>query len=133
MDQDEELAKFKWILIAAIAFLVSSYFSYRELKYAVWGATAEATVTRAAETTEMGRRGRRRPMLVVEYTFSDGSTGQRSERDRVPIDWPVPEGTVTVQYLPGVAGASRLAGHSNKFAVWMASGGSHAPDANVWR
>lgn len=114
MDQDEELAKLKWILIAGVAFLVSGYLSFQELKYAIWGTTAEANVTRTYETRE-----RRTNLLAVEYTFTDDEGKSHSERDDVPSDWPTPGATVMVQYLPGVEDSSRLEGHSSKLAVWM--------------
>lgn len=114
MDQDEELAKLKWILAAVVAFLVTGYLSFQELKYAVWGTTAEATVTRTFETRE-----RRRNLLAVEYTFTDTEGTSHSERDDVPSDWPTPGPKVTIQYMPGVEDSSRLEGHSSKVAVWM--------------
>lgn len=114
MDQDEELAKFKRILIAGCIFLMAGYFSYQELKYAIWGTTAEATITRTFDTRE-----RRRDLLAVEYTFSDEEGRRISERDDVPIDWPLPEDKVSVQYIPGVKDSSRLEGHSSTVAVWV--------------
>ena len=111
---DDELAKFKRILFAGIAFLVSAYFSYKELKFAVWGTTADATVTRTFET-----KNRRTPLLAVEYTFLDEAGKSHSERDDVSLDWPVESEIMTVQYLPGVDDSSRLAGHSNKVVVWI--------------
>lgn len=119
MDEEDELRQFKRIMIAVVCFLISAYFSYQELKYAVWGTMAEATVTRTFETADMGRRGRRQPRLAVEYTFTDVRTGPRSERDDVSIDWSVPQGTVDVQYLPGVPDSSRLKGNSSQIAVWI--------------
>ncbi|QDT89628.1 hypothetical protein [Gimesia algae] len=115
IDEDEELKKLKWILIAVVAFLISGYLSFKELKYTVWGATTEATVTNTFDTAE----SRRKPLLAVEYTFTDEDGKHYSERDDVPIDWPVPGPTVNVQYLPGVEDSSRLEGHSSKVAVWV--------------
>jgi hypothetical protein len=113
MDYDE-LAKFKRILLAGVVFLISAYYSYQEIKFAIWGATAEATVTRTFET-----KVKRRQLLAVEYKFSDEDGKRYSERDDVPIDWPVPASVVTVQYLPGVDDSSRLEGHSSSAAVWI--------------
>lgn len=115
IDEDAELKKMVWILIVVVAFLVTGYLSFKELKYAVWGATAEATVTNTFDTS----LGRRSPLLAVEYTFTDKDGQQHSERDDVPIDWPEPGPKVNVQYLPGVEDSSRLEGHSAKVAVWM--------------
>ena len=121
MDEEDELRKFKLILGAFCAFLISGYFAYQECKFLVWGATAEATITNMFETTGTGRN-RRSLRLAIEYTFTDSATGSRSERDDVPISWPIPQGTVTVQYLPGVAKSSRLLGNSSTFFVWIFCG-----------
>ena len=115
IDEEEELKKLKWILIAVVAFLVSGYLSFKELKYSVWGARAAATVTNTFETAA----SRRNPLLAVEYTFTDKDGQQHSEWDDVPFDWPVPGPMVNVQYLPGVEDSSRLEGHSSKVAVWV--------------
>ena len=117
MDDDDEIKKFKWLLFATVAFLISTYFSWQEFKFFVWGKTAEATITNTFDTKSGGRRSR--PMLAVEYSFSDSATGPRNERDDVPIDWPISGGTATVQYLPGVADSSRLLGHSSTIPVWI--------------
>jgi hypothetical protein len=118
MDEEEELAKLKWILIAGIAFLVTGYLSFQELKFAVWGTTAEATVTRTFETSS-GSRRRPKLLLAVEYTFSDEEGQHHSERDDVPSSWPTPGPKVTIQYMPGVEDSSRLEGHSSQVAVWI--------------
>lgn len=115
MDHDLELARFKWILIAGIAFLFSAYLSYKELKFAVWGETAEATVT---DTHEVRGGRRSSPKLAVEYTFTDESGAHHSERDDVSINSAISTNDLlTVQYLPGVDDSSRIEGNSNRFAV----------------
>ena len=117
MDEEEELKKFKWLLLAVVVFFIATYYSWQELKFVVWGQTAQASVTNTFETSTGGRRNRR--LLAVEYTFTDSATGPRSERDDVPINWPVPASTVTVQYLPGIADSSRLNGHSRHSAIMI--------------
>lgn len=126
MDEQEELAKLKWILFAGIAFLISGYYSYQELKYTVWSSTAEANVTRTYTSTKWtgggrGRRrwGRRREFLAVEYTFTDQDGKQHSERDGISIHSPAPGPKVNVQYFSGVENSSRIEGHSSKVAVWV--------------
>ncbi len=119
IDEAEELKKFKWVLIVGIVFLVSACYSWVELKYLIWGQTVDAQVTNSFIATSTGRRGRKSEKLAVEYTFADSAAGPRSERDDVSTDWPVPVGTVSVQYLPGVPDSSRLSGHTYMLAVWM--------------
>ena len=115
MDHDEELGKLKWLLVAVFAFLFSAYFSYQELKFAVAGVTADATVTNTFEV----RGGRRSsPKLAVEYTFTDEDGAHHSERDDVSIGSSISENdTISVQYLPGAEDSSRIEGNSNSFAV----------------
>jgi hypothetical protein len=115
---DTELARLKGILIAGLAFIISACFSFSELKFAIWGKTAEAKATRTRDTEGTGRRSRPKRHLEYQYNEADG-TG-RSGRDSVEIDWPVPEnGIYSVQYLPGVADSSRLLGHSRIVAVYL--------------
>jgi hypothetical protein len=114
MDQDAEIRKFKMILVAGLAFLFSAYSSWQELKFAMWGTTAEARVTRTFDTAE-----RRRPLLAVEYTFEDRDGRSHSERDDLPASFPDPGDVVTVEYLPGVEDSSRIEGHSSMASVWV--------------
>ncbi len=119
MDEEHEIAKLKWLFFAGVAFLITGYLSYKEMKYAIRGKSAEATITRTFETTSVGRRGKPRKYLVVEYSFIDDDGKHQNDSDDVALDWPVPEQSVTVEYLPGVERSSRIEGHSNMFAVWM--------------
>lgn len=118
MDTDDEMRQLKsmakWILLAVVVFFSSGYYAFQELKFMIWGQTAEATVTNVFETAE-----RRKPLLAVEYTFTDAEGAHHSERDDVPRSWPKPGPKVTVQYLSGVEDSSRLEGHSSTTAVWV--------------
>ena len=87
MDEEDELKKFKWLLFATVAFLISTFYSWREFKFFAWGETAEATITNTFETQSGSRR--RIPLKAVEYTFTVSATGPRSERDDVAVDWPL--------------------------------------------
>ncbi|MDB5384373.1 MAG: hypothetical protein JWM11_19 [Planctomycetaceae bacterium] len=119
MDQDAELAKFKWMLIAGVGFLITGYFSLQELRYALFSKTVDATITQIREKTVSGRRGRTHQELAFEYQFKEVEGPVRNERDDVSVDWPRPgNGTIAIQYIPGVEKASRLLGHSNMFAVY---------------
>lgn len=73
---------------------------YLDLEYAFTGQEAEATVTR----TEPARNG-----VHVEYRFVDADGNPRTGNDTAAQGWTAPpDGTVTVQYLPGADGHSRL-------------------------
>lgn len=111
MDQDAEMKRLKWVLFTGLVFLVSAYFSWTELKFFMRGKTAEATVTGTSEY---------RKYTSVDYRFSDDSGTLRTENDRVPASWPVPEigTTLKVQYLDA-QDSSRVAGHSNMVSVYV--------------
>jgi hypothetical protein len=117
VDRDEELARFKWLLMTGVIFLVSALLSYTELKYLLWGKSAQGKVTKSFES-RVGDVGLlRSPQLAVEYTFTDAGT-QRNEADSVPLDWPLPaDGTVVIEYLAGSPNASRLQGHRHLWPV----------------
>ncbi|MEX0704804.1 MAG: DUF3592 domain-containing protein [Planctomycetales bacterium] len=118
MDEEAELARFKWLLISGVAFLISAFFAWSELQYALRSRTVEAELVEVRETYTVGRRGRRVPKLEVEYRFTEEDGALRLERDDVSTDWPLPEAdTVAVQYFPGAPGESRLAGHRNWIAL----------------
>jgi hypothetical protein len=110
VDQENELARAKWLLIAVLLFLVSGCISYGELDYALRGHDAEARVTKAYES----RSTRGRTSLTVEYEFTEPDGTRRKGMNSVPTDWPVPpDGTVVVRYTAGADGNSRLAGRVN--------------------
>ena len=120
MDMDNEMARLKWLLVAGLIFVVSAFFYWRELKYAVVGKRTDAWLVRVYETTESGRRGRRVEKLVVEYQFKESVGATRKESDTIAIDADRPAGpTVAVQYLNGSPGSSRLAGNTRQWWLFV--------------
>lgn len=113
MDDDTESWKFVAGLVAVLAFVASTFFAWQELKYAVAGKTATATVEQVTDIS-VGRRrtvGLRHYDRNVHYHFRDTDGNDRRDVDWVPLNWlPPPGGTVTVQYL---GDRSRLAGNRN--------------------
>lgn len=120
MDVDEEVRKAKRLIVSAIIFLAGAIFSYGEIKFWIWGRMAEAQVVRTYETK--GASSRSGPKLAVEYTFTDVSSGSRSERDYVPLSWKVTGPTEMVEYIPGVADSSRLKGNDRSLVVYLFAG-----------
>lgn len=116
---DREVQRLIWLLFAGAGFLVSGVLSCVEWRYSIWGAVAEAQVIRTYETANHYDSSYKQPLLGVEYVFKEADGTQRHERDNVPISWPVPGPTVAVQYIPGVAQTSRLAGDTASIAVWI--------------
>jgi len=119
MDNEDELAQFKRIIMAIIVFLMTMYFSYQEMKYVIWSTTAEATVTRTFETAESAGRFRRRELLAIEYTFTDEDGQSHNEREDIPLDHPAPGERITVEYIPGVEDSSRIEGYSSLIPIWI--------------
>ena len=124
MDTEAETAKFKVMLVVAIIFLISAFLAWRELKYMMFAEEADAKIVRVYQFEEVGRRGRVREKLAIEYKFTDAETGAvRTETDTFPISTPPPKGkTVQVEYLEGAEGRSRVAGHDQKIWLWVCGG-----------
>jgi hypothetical protein len=119
-EQDADVGRLVSLAVAAVFFAASAWFTFGELRYAIWGREVEARIVSVVETAEY--RGRRSggdvPVKIVEYIFQETDGPGRREKDRVSIDWTPPEsGTVVVEYVPGRKDASRLAGKSYVVAV----------------
>lgn len=116
MEIDDDIKKFRFILVVGVLFLLSAVFSWGELKYALSGKSADAVVLQVKQTREGGRRSS--PKLSVEYQFAEEGGASRREYDTMPLDWKPPQDrTVKVQYLAGSPDSSRLAGNGNM--VWV--------------
>ena len=119
MDPDKELSRAKWLLGALALFLISGFFAFGELRYAVWGQTVSANITQTRRFEEPGRRGNHREMISVEYSFPSGSTGTLNERDALPADWPITGNTIIVEHIPGTVDSSRVMGHRSLGSVYV--------------
>ncbi|MBA4029493.1 MAG: hypothetical protein C0478_01030 [Planctomyces sp.] len=120
MDTDQEMQRLKGGLIILGVVLISGWFSFTELRYAVWGRQAEAVITNAEIGIERGRRGRETAVLNVTYSYQDQAGTQRNESESLPVDTHLSTGEkAMVSYLPGVERSTRLSGRPNYFAVIM--------------
>lgn len=110
VDEDAEQRKAGMLIVAIIAFVISAWYSFNELTYALKGTTVTATVMRTYEFTVPTRYGQSAPRLGVEYAFTDADGDLRQDKDWVPLPSQLRgEPGVEVQYLPGPDGDSRLA------------------------
>lgn len=117
-DVSVEVARFKWLVVSAVIFLISACVSWGELVFLVFSRTTQAEVTRVYQVTLYGRGGSERRMTRVEYAFTEPDGTKRDGYDTVPTDWEVPAaGPVSVRYTPGADGSTRLAGHVNWLPV----------------
>lgn len=110
VDEDAEQRKAGLLIAAVVAFVISGWYSFNELKYFLWSHTVTATVTRTYEFTVPTRHGQSGPRLGIEYEFTDADGETRHDKDWVPLPSEVRgQAGVDIQYLPGPEGDSRLA------------------------
>lgn len=112
---------FKWrfwltiVIGCAAVLLFSAYTTYVEVRYLMSGRTAGAAITSVEEMRGAGRNAE--PFRRVRYTFADVDGSDRKEFDDMARDWAPPAGaSISVQFLSGKAGWSRIAGHDR---LWM--------------
>jgi hypothetical protein len=116
-EEDREYFKLYSLLFGIGLFVVSAFYSFNELDYAIRGRTAAATSMRKHETTNGHRNGP--TVLNVQYEFPDTDGTVRKEYDIVPLDWTFPAATpLQIQFIPKSAYSSRLAGHTHPFWVF---------------
>ena len=89
---------------------VALFFGGRELMYSMFAKFTDAKVVgQSQEARSAGRNGGVRQVVVVNYEFTQTNRRIRRESDEVPFDASRPVGpTVSVEYVAGLAGASRI-------------------------
>ncbi len=121
MDIGHQMIRAKWLLIAVVVFLISGCISFFEFQYFAFGQTATGDIT-STQTLE-GRRRRgwsRTKKLQVNFNYTEADGSQRKGVDTVDLDWPVPANRkVSIQYMPGPYGQSRIAGQVNWFILGL--------------
>lgn len=119
MDMEEETAKFKWLLIVAVAMLISGCYSYSELKYLAFSKEVDGTVRRSYTQEERARRFRTREVLIVEYAYKDEGGSLKTAKERFTNTSQAPaDGTrVKLEYLAGDDDSVRLSGNRKWGAV----------------
>jgi len=116
MHDDKRLAR-GILITAAAVFAVAACSVGQDLRYAVAGRTATATVDGVTGWNAGGRRtGSRRAIVLVDYHFTDASgTARTGVFDISTFDPRPPKGsTITVEY---VGGSSRPPGRLNGGAL----------------
>lgn len=108
----------------AVLIAVMSFFGGRELCYSVAARTTDANVMgQATETRSGSRGGLPYSVLAIDYSFTELGGRHRNEHDELPLDPSRKLGqTVKVEYVPGVAGMSRLQGGRHRTAALMILG-----------
>jgi len=98
------------------AFVVSTWLSWRELRFAVSGRSVDATITSAEVVTRrMGRSSHQ--VLAVAYVFATVQ-GLVSGSLDLPVGFPVPEaGVLPLVYLPSRPEVIKVKGHGQTVPV----------------
>lgn len=109
----DKYARFQLLIIASLLGVIG-FFIGRELLYWQLGKTIDAKMTRQSnEQRSAGRHGGLRSVVVLDYSFEEASGRQRHERDEIRFgSGPSISETVSVEYVPGIAGFSRVRGNS---------------------
>lgn len=95
------------MLFIAVFSGLMGYVIGHELWYSLSGKTTEAKITRhSVESRSAGKYRGSHSVVVIDYSFTEASGRQRTERDEVSGS-SVGE-TVAVDYIPGVGGLSRV-------------------------
>jgi hypothetical protein len=115
MDQENELAKMKFLLVAVVFFLISCFYTYREFKYALLGTVVEAKVTEVYDEKIRGRFGRDLgSRALMDYEFVDKATNRRKDTVALSDDLArtvlEKQGKLQIIYLGGKDGSSRPVG-----------------------
>lgn len=119
---DESFRAGVWV-VAIVAFIASTWYSWQELNYMASGQVATASITRVIEVERRGRRGARWSELQVHYTFAETDGSKRDEYVTRDLDWTPPAAAaggapaIDVQYIPGKRGRSRFDGEHNALSL----------------
>ncbi len=123
--------KLRLAILAVVVFVISGWFTYQEFRYALWGRTAEATVTHVEHRQERVYRRRRTPstrnvtLIALQFPGPDNASHQAELTQSGTLSVQ-PQQKLSVQYLPGDADMVRLSGQQNWFAVVFFIGGLFA-------
>jgi hypothetical protein len=97
---------------AFVASMIAGCYALDELRYAVWGRSAEGTVTESFIALEPGSEIDSQKVRVVRFSFRDQDGRPQSGVDRVHPDSPIQAGDrIAVQYIGGDEYRKRLEGN----------------------
>ena len=101
------------VLAATLAFILSTFFTWQELRYRVWGEAVAGTLDEIEEVRGVRNRGWR-----VIFRFRDKNQQEIVRREFIPLSWTPPAGKdVVVHYIAGTDPFEvRLAGTENRIA-----------------
>lgn len=120
-DTRRELWRFDVFVVLCFAFVISGYLCYNELHYLMVGQSTSAKVIKVESVPQQIGSDKPSGSFRIRYQFHDdrmkGGKADRVETDTVSSKSDIPSGdTVNVQYIPGAAENSRIAGHASTIA-----------------
>lgn len=117
-----ESFKLRLGIVLFVAFLMSGYYSFQEMRYLISGRAVEATVDSVEIRTERVYR-RRMGSTTREYQqvmlhFPNQANSPESRSLRLSASQPIrAQQSLAIQYLPGQTDMIRLQGSANWFSV----------------
>lgn len=135
-EQQKWMYEVKVLTATAAVFLFAGYTALRELRYMTFGRVTQATFVETHTSVTRDKNGRETKTPYVRYSFTDetmdagadaddGKQGgsvaaRRVESDIQDYGWTPPpaKGTIAVEYIPGSAGSSRLAGRARRWICY---------------
>jgi hypothetical protein len=113
-DEEDDGSSGCFVCVAfVVAWLISTGFTLREIRYWVFGRTIDASVIRVQPPDDDSEGA-----FAIRYSFIDPSSQEaREETDWVPASWGAPPPGLTVQYIAGRPGASRILGNRSNVAI----------------
>jgi len=132
-DEEDEMRRFKTLLIAIGVIVFSLYLSWQEMKYLIFAEIATAQISEARIVENQGRR-RRYKVLLVKFQFNEADGTGRSEKEEISPDSVLPDdGVVDVEYFPGVEDSARLAGTGSSWPFIIVIGAFAFMGYSLWK
>jgi hypothetical protein len=105
-------------LALAVFVCVSTLLAWREIMYFCFSRETDAALLGYHEP---GRRTTERTLVSFEFTEPESGLVRRHSQ-MVPRGWPAPAGPLRVQFIPGADSYARVAGYTQRWALWMFGG-----------
>ncbi|MCG8405688.1 MAG: hypothetical protein MI923_10865 [Phycisphaerales bacterium] len=118
MYHETESRRFKYWVFAFLIFATCGWLSYQEMKYLIWGRTAEAQITTIRTVTIPRHRFHpSKDMFAVRYRWTDADDVVREDVMNRNLNWKQPaDNIIRIEYLPG-SKASRMEGERDYIAL----------------
>ena len=104
-------------MVATAIVCVSAILSWRELVYLTRSQFIDAELLRTYEVHGRGRG------TIVDFEFTDPETKRRRRHShKLRLGWRPPPGPLRVQFVSGATSYARIAGHTQRWSLWVFGG-----------